>query len=398
MRDKKILSYYGFSIFFPLFVWLPVFYQFQKLIGFSDFQIFSLQSFYYWFFLFIEIPTGWIADRFGYRNTLIAAAVFLIISHALVIAHPSYLFFALHYLFVALARSFASGTASAYLYGLLKINGRVNEYKKVEGAARSYGLAVKVFAWFFAGALMSWHLTLPYWLSLFSGALALLFVLSFVPQRKIRIKNSNKPMAFKQAVISLYHSPFYFLLMLQGVGVFVLARICQVNLFQPFLLERGFSVGSLGVMLSVMTIFEAIGSKQSFLLSKRFKDENAVFYLTALMAVCLFFLGKTELVQTSIVWITIGFALFSLAAGLAFPIQLKLLNDFIPHEDYRATYLSIESILGRAGCAFIIGLMGEVVSQGKTGVFFQSSALCVILGVLLVNQLIRFKIKKKQPL
>ena len=56
---------------------MPVFYAYQKQAGLSDGQIFGIQSIYYVAFCLFEIPTGIIADRFGYRNCLRAGAVVL---------------------------------------------------------------------------------------------------------------------------------------------------------------------------------------------------------------------------------------------------------------------------------------------------------------------------------
>ncbi|MEI7528845.1 MAG: MFS transporter, partial [Elusimicrobiota bacterium] len=86
MRDdvKKIVRlYYGFQFFFPLLLWLPVFYEYQKRMGLNDHQIFGIQSLYYLAFFLLEIPTGFFADVWGYRQSMRVGAATLVLSNLL---------------------------------------------------------------------------------------------------------------------------------------------------------------------------------------------------------------------------------------------------------------------------------------------------------------------------
>ena len=78
---KVIRYYYGFNVFITLLLWVPVFYTYQINHGLSDKQYFSIQSLYYLMFCFLEIPTGYIADRWGYRLSLKGAAFFMMITN-----------------------------------------------------------------------------------------------------------------------------------------------------------------------------------------------------------------------------------------------------------------------------------------------------------------------------
>ena len=77
---RTVRLYYSFQFFFSLLLWVPVFYEYQRRIGLSDTEIFSIQSFYYIVFCLLEIPTGIVADLWGCRRCLRLGAVVLVIA------------------------------------------------------------------------------------------------------------------------------------------------------------------------------------------------------------------------------------------------------------------------------------------------------------------------------
>ena len=90
--------YILFQFFFNLLVWVPVFYEFQKRAGLTDPQIFRIQSIYYLAFCFLEIPTGWFADRFGYRTSVRWGAAVLVLANVIPPLLPTFGGFLGHFL------------------------------------------------------------------------------------------------------------------------------------------------------------------------------------------------------------------------------------------------------------------------------------------------------------
>ncbi len=374
MTPKKIIRlFYGFQFFFSLLIWLPIFYRYQHDIGLNDEQIFRIQSIYYTFFCFLEIPTGLVADYWGHRRCLIAGAITLIISNFLPIYFQSYTGFLLHFLTIALARSFVSGASSAYLYNYLASKNLISEYKQIEGNARAYGLVGKVFCWAAVGWLMGLHFTLPYWLTVLAAIFSLFFAW-FLPSNlnlptKENVIQSHFFKEFSQSLVALQKSPTLILIMIQGIAIFVLSRICQVNLFQPILEKKTFALWSFGPIMSAMTIFEALGSAKPKIIRYWFDDLNAVFVLTAVMAICLALMTTGPQLA-----ILVLLCIFSFATGLSFPVQRQLLNDAIVDSRYRATMMSIESIIDRAVCAISAGYIGSFLVGGRLTSFLVLSA------------------------
>ncbi len=376
---KTVRIFYAFQFFFSLLLWLPIFYEYQKRIGLNDTQIFQIQSYYYLIFCFLEIPTGLFADRFGYLRSMQWGAGCLVLSHFFPIFAQSFLGFMAHFTLIALSRSFISGASSAYLYEFLKKENSLSEYKKVEGKARAYGLIGKVVCWAFVGSLMQLQLTLPYWLTLFSALLSFGFSTQ-LPAVSIQKRKANALSQIKGTFINLIQTPFLILVIFQGIGIFVLSRICQVNLFQPILESKHFALPTYGMIMSFMTVFEAVGSLHPRQIQKYFSNLHSVYIFTLFMAGSLIFIPFLGQLGT-----LFALGVFSYSVGCSFPIQRQLLNDSISDSTYRATLLSLESLTDRGINAFVAALIGSFLSHGKLDLFLIYSGVVTVFFMCLLT-------------
>jgi MFS family permease len=378
---------YGFQFFFGLLLWIPIFYSYQKQLGLSDAEIFGIQSIYYIAFCLMEIPTGMVADRFDYRTSLWLGASVLVFANMVPVFAGNYTGFLVHFLLIALARSLISGAQSAYLYEYLNAHNAGHLYLKVEGVGRSYSLVGKIVYWPVIGLLMQWNMPSPYWLTAINAAIAVVLALKLPPipgWRRPEGKTSKLLAGVGGAFSSLKTSRWLVLLMVQGIAMFTLVRILQVNLFQPVLESKDVSVTWYGSVLAAMTIFEAIAAARPHLLSKKIGPAKSVFLLTVVMALSIGFIVPSGGVLTIVL-----LCLFSVTAGMSFPIQKKLLNDAIPDSRYRATLLSMESIMDRAVCAVVAVALGAYLTGGRLNEFLVlSSVVAVMLMAVLAGLLI----------
>lgn len=352
-------AYIGFQLFFNLLLWVPIFYEFQKRMGLSDPQIFGIQSVYYIAFCLFEIPTGFLADRFGYKSCMIAGALFLVGANLLPVGFPTYAGFMVHFLAIALARSLISGASSAYLYEYLRARGETDLYRKMEGDARFWSLVARIIAGAAAAPLMILMITLPYWISAGAAMMALVLAIGLPEVHPGEGTNPLSKVGYRAAVKVAFSSPRLMLLMLQGVGLFVMARLLIVNLFQPLLGIKGFELSVFGAILGLAMVCEAVGSRLAHRLRPWLADRGAVTALTIVMSISL--IGAAYGGQAMLLF---AVSCFSLAMGLAAPVQKQLMNDAIPEPRLRATLLSCESIVDRAVCAIAVLPLGNLVGRG----------------------------------
>ncbi len=415
LKNKKLetrsvlFRYSAFQFFFSLLLWLPIFYEYQKRIGLNDTQIFQIQSFYYLVFCLLEIPTGLIADFFGYRNCLRLGALSLVLANLFPIFEQSYTGFLTHFFLIALSRSFISGASSAYLYSYLSDSGRSAEYKKIEGVARAYSLIGKIICFAVVGSLMSYKLSLPYWLTSLSALISLYFATLLpdlkttgdVLNKKINIWSSlrTKGADLLSAIMLLFKNSYLLFVVLQGVGIFVLVRIVQVNLFQPILESKSFPLWSFGMVMALMTLFEALGSAFPKFFQLKMKDRSAVTLMTVLMALCLMaiaFLNHSLSREIQVGVTLLALSLFALASGVSFPIQKQLMNDAIDkNQNYRATLLSVESLVDRAVCAWVATLLGSALEAKRLDNFLFQSSFVTLLVFLLLSLAFEFAKRRR---
>lgn len=355
MTRRMIRLYHAFTFFFSLLFWAPIFYEYQRQMGLSDSEIFGIQSLYYLAFCFLELPTGFLADRFGHRLSLRWAAAILTLANLIPVGWTSFSGFLIHWLLVALARSLMSGSASAYLYDYLERTGETDWYRQTEGNARALSLFGRVVAWGMVGSLMEWNVTLPYWLTTVAAAIA--FVIS---SRFPEGKTENAIPSFSGCMRVLRTTPSLWLMMGTGLAIFVLARLVQVNLFQPILGAKSYGVASFGVVMGLTTLFEAFGSAWAEKVAARVGDLASVFWVAVIMAVSTALLPASDWRGTFVL-----ISLFALACGVAYPIQRKLLNDTIPEPSLRATLLSVESLLDRLACSAMAAGVAVLMKTGQ---------------------------------
>lgn len=394
MTDKKkvIRYYYGFQVFFNLLLWVPVFYEVQKQIGLSDPDIFHIQSLYYLAFIFFEIPTGFLADKVGYKKILVTGSFTLLIANLIPVFFQSFSGFLWHFTFIALSRSLISGAASAYLYEYLQERGEEAIYKEIEGNARSLGLIAKIISWSAVGYLMKINVMLPYSLTAVSSSIGLVFAYLLptdVPLAVKQVNKSQRSLDIIRTFKGVFHSRILLLIILQGVGIFVLARISQINLFQPILKFKGFDIETFGWIMAMMTVFEAFAASRIKWLRGRISDMNAIYVTTSVIALSLFIISFSNKIG-----VLIGFSTFSFMSGFALPIQKQLVNDYLGDLP-RATILSIESIFDRTFSSLFVLPMGSMIANGQLIVVLIGSSIIAFTGVTLVHLSLRKKISQE---
>lgn len=389
MNPRRVIKlFYGFQFFFSLLLWTPIFVAYQQRMGLSENQIYDIQSIYYVAFCLLELPTGYLADRWSQRKCLMTGSLLLVFANLLVVFRPDYAGFLWHWLSIALSRSLISGAASAYLYNYLEQSGAQDYYKQTEGLARTYSLIGKVVGWAAIGFMMDWRFDLPYWLTALSALIAF-FIAVRLPEFRLEVAARDRVSPLKILGI-LAKNPYLVLVIAQGTGIFVLSRVVQINLFNPILESKGIALAWFGAIMSVNTIFEALGAAYPNWMRRFVNDLNAVFLLTLVMA-----LSCTLMAWASAAGAILWLSVFSLAVGFSYPIQRQVLNDAIPDSRYRASFLSVESLLDRAVCAWVAHEMAWYVKNKQVGLFLHMSDLITLVAVLLL--VVLFAVFRRRP-
>ena len=375
---RLIWLYYAFQITVTLMFWLPIFYEYQRRMGLSAAQILDIQSIYYVSFCLLELPTGFLADWLGHRGCMRIGAALHVVTHALPVFWPTYWGFVCHWLLLALSRSLISGAASAYLYNQLEYLDQVDLYKETEGRGRAWSLAVKVIGFALTDPMTKIAVSLPYIASAVSAGVSTVVAWRFPASFQVSTTKHQSPQARRVLSLLLGH-PKMLVVMMQGVALFTLTRIVQVNVFQPLLLAQGFVVSQFGRIQALNTLFEAVGSAYPKVFRRWISDLQVVFMLTLAMGLCCW--GLSWGGRWNCFWWLNGFAVVT---GLSYPIQRQVMNEHIPDSDYRASLLSAESLVDRAVCAWVAHALGVALTQGTMPDFLQAAAIASLLSCVLL--------------
>lgn len=132
-----------------------------------------------------EFPTGIIADKIGRKNTVIIGCVCSLIYAMILAITNSYFGLIVVAIFEGLERAFFSGNNEAFIYDILKEQGKENEFKTYIGKTQSM--------YYMAGILS----TILGGIVIFGSSMKMLMILSVIPRvlevmLSLRLKNVKK--------------------------------------------------------------------------------------------------------------------------------------------------------------------------------------------------------------
>lgn len=359
---------------------MPIVLPFQQENGLTLEQAFLLQSIYSIALVVLEVPSGYIADRWGRRNTILSGSFALFLGMLTYAVTSGFWGFLVAEVFLAIGSSFHSGTTEALTYDTLAALGEEKRYLKVNGLQGFFALGSKATTSLLVGFLAAVSLRLPFWadVTLFGFSLLLSFTL-VEPDRLIMKETQHLKAMGKIFMHALVHNK-----VLQGLIIlFTVIAAIDLQIFwflQSYQLEIGLPLKFFGITNAVMCLLAAFayreahrfGTSATLSAGKRAESMNALFVIgLALIATC-FLLG---IVSAS--WGIAFFLLEGLAFGIFDPISSHLINR-VTSSDVRATVLSIRSLASRLLFALLTPFLGHMADVWSLSTAF---LLTGIIGV-----------------
>ena len=145
--------------------------------------------------LLLEIPSGYIADIFGRKRSLLVGSVMLFIAMLIYSSGETFMVFLLAEVALAFGWSLLSGADAALLYDTLIALGKEDQYQKIEGQMFSASSFAEAFGGLIGGYLAAQYLPAPF---LAQAMLYLLFfatAASMVEPPKTDVANPRKALS-----------------------------------------------------------------------------------------------------------------------------------------------------------------------------------------------------------
>ena len=178
LPPPSVLKYYLYKATKAVEFYRPIMYLFFLAQGLDFTQIVILEAIYNLTTVLGEIPTGYIGDRVGRRNSLLFGTALIAVTLVGIGLADSFLTLAGLYVCWSMGYNFRSGSEDAWLYDTLTDNLTADEFATVRGRGESVSLAIGAGAAITGGYLGSLDLSYPWFVAAAVTALGIVVLLT----------------------------------------------------------------------------------------------------------------------------------------------------------------------------------------------------------------------------
>ncbi|KIG17386.1 Transport protein [Enhygromyxa salina] len=359
---------------FPMAI-LSVFLVRQVEFGVT--QIMLLQGVFGVGMVVFEFPSGYLADRIGYRRCLIIAFVLWTIAWPIYGYATSWAQVAAAELLLGVGMAMISGCDTALLYETLLADGREHEFARWSGRQTFYGQLAEGSAALVAGLLFAIAVHLPFLAQAGASALGLVFAVALVEPHREQPGFGD---SFGQIRSMLRHvareNPELRAVFL-AVVVLGLASFVPVWTVQLYAVDAGMPETWLGPMWAIANFCVAIAA----LLSHRLFGSRSAALITALCT-GLVVAGYLGLGLSHTLWGVGFYYCLTAMRGLQHPVLSHREQRLVPSRD-RAGFISLRSMVFRLAFLAVGPAVGWAVdSHGQRPVMLLLAIGFGLAGVL----------------
>ena len=335
---------------------MPVVVLFYQDNGLSMQDIFWLKSVYSIAIVVMEVPSGYMADAWGRKKTLLFGSVFGAIGFAFYSFSYEFWAFAVAEIVLGIGQSFVSGADSAMLYDTLKVSGKENQYIKQEGRITSAGNFSEALAGVCGGLLAAVSLRLPFYFQFGVSAIAIpAALLLHEPRYHAREVAHSLKSIFGTIRQTFLHAEMRSALLLSSLtGT---ASLTFAWFVQPYFQEAGLPVTMFGIMWTLLNLSAGFSSILSYKAENFLGQRNSLFVIIFGLSIGYVFAAW----EISLAGIGILFGFYVLR-GIAHPILKDYLNQYTRSE-VRATILSLRDFVIRINFAITGPILGYITDH-----------------------------------
>ena len=335
--------------------------------GLSFPAVLLLQSWFNICIFAFEIPTGYVADRYGRKTSYVLGVFVGMIGFFTYTLKPELAYFVAGETLLALSSALISGADEALLYDTLLVQDLQSTADKVVGNYRRIQLSGSIPAIILGGFLGErFNLILPMQLTAFASCLAFLVSLTIAEISHNDVKATTKQRIHLMAGLKhLRETPVIRPYWIDFVIVNIIARSI-LWMYQPILGHIGVPLRYFGVVQATAMLIELLVISNMLHLDTVVGNRNKTLMLTRRLTMLGFlitcagvYIGAThtgQLLAISGILITFGFGLSRR------PFYTQIFNEHIPSA-IRATTLSSISMFSSLGVVFVNPLTGILTSQ-----------------------------------
>jgi MFS family permease len=371
--EQNIRTIYVMGFFHSFLVVVPIFVPLLQGYGLSMSQVLQTQAMFALTIALFEVPSGYLADVWGRKNTVIVGAAINSVGFFSLFWADTFAEFIVYEMLLGVGFSLLSGADLALLYDT-EVH-LAKEGKLGAGPSKSISRLISIeaaasgIAGIIASVLLIWSLDWVVWLQAVTGFAPLLLGLTLVEPPRPRNEQGHKDNARQIIELLLFGKPVVLWTAL-AITVFGLMSLYIFWTYQNYWEVQGIPLESFGYIWALFALAVSVSARYAGELEQRLGPRNLLLLVAALPMVGL--LGMA--LATG--WVGVLFGLFiQVSRGLSMTVFYEALNRRVPG-DFRATVNSLVSLAVR-GVFIVTGpVLGIALDQ------FGSRA--TLLGLLFI--------------
>lgn len=367
LRNKNIYLMYAISFFQGIVLYASISTLYRQARGLSLSEYAVIDGFSYLFTLAFEIPFGMLADRFGYKRTLVFSNGLYLLSKIIFWKAFGFSFFLAERLFFSMAVAGLSGLDVSILY----LSCREEDSQKVFGRYSAFGTAGMLTGCLIFTAFLSEHYDATAFGTMISYGIAFLLSFLVVDVKDTVQKDAHPSLPQLSQILKItLHDRSFLLFILADAMIGYGTWAVSVMLNQGKYISLGLTEQHIGIIELVFSGL-ALTSACSARLTKKLGFKQFSVLTIGALAIASAVMGITG---NAAVAIFCGAAV-EMAYGLLQPLVQDLYSKRVSVSD-RATQLSVYAMITEC---FSFGLsfsMALIAGRHSLAPFLYSSALC----------------------
>ncbi|MGE0526075.1 MAG: MFS transporter [Bdellovibrionales bacterium] len=347
---------YLFQFFFMFLVIMPVIVPFFLSLGLSMRQVFELQALFGVTVLLAEVPTGYIGDIWGRKNSIVMGALINALGFSILPFATSYFHLLIFEITVGIGMSFVSGSDVSLLYDSVQ-----GEREKSTKAIANLQLALvsgESVAALLGGVLVAWGFAGVTWANAVAAWIPFVVALGFQEPPTERMSRDSHRKNFQEVFRHIFYSQDALLrLIFINWVVWSLATFFAVWIHQNYWEALGVPLAYFGFLWAAYNLFVGIVGKQVHRAENRFGPVPLLVFL-ALTPVA----GYLAMSFASGYWAVLLAFPFSASRGVTQVLLRDALNWRVPSR-FRATANSLHSFFFRLGFAVFGPGVGYLIDR-----------------------------------
>jgi MFS family permease len=382
---KNIYRLYLIKIAKWFMLFMPIVVLFYQDNGLEMRHVFLLQSIYSIAIIILEIPSGYLADVLGRKQTLIIGTILGFFGFVCYSFSYGFWGFAIAEIVLGIGQSLISGADSAMLYDSLLVMGKADKYMKYEGRIISVGNFAEAIAGVLGGLLATISLRTPYYVQTFIALIGIPAAFSLIePERHGKLVNAK----FKDIIYIVRYSLVENIKLRWNIifsSVIGASTLTMAWFVQPYFNLIDIPLSMYGILWTFLNLVVGFAAMYAHMLEHIMKPRKIFIYIAIFIP-----LGYVIISQiNSYAGIIVLFG-FYLVRGIATPVLKDYINK-LTTSNIRATVLSVRNFVIRIFFAIIGPFVGWYMDKYTLSEALLVSGL-IFLFLAIVTLIMQLKV------